>query len=67
MPLLGMVKELALGPGDRIVRDFLNISIVCQVVSSNIALFCVCITIIIYEGNGSIIRIGQWFDLDIVC
>ena len=46
LPLLRLIKEPFLGPEDGIVRDFLNVDMVCQVLSSDIASFCVYMTII---------------------
>ncbi len=53
------------------MRGFLNVGMVCRVVSSEIALFRVCTTIVeefgkIYESNGSAIGTGNLFDSDIV-
>lgn len=53
------------------MRDSINVSIIFQVVSLKITLFYICMIIVnefkkLYKGNGRVIRIGHWFDLDIV-
>ncbi len=53
------------------MRGFLNVSIVCQVVSLEIALFYIYTIIVdkfgtIYGNNGSVIRAGNLFDSDII-
>ena len=53
------------------MRDFLNFGIICQIVSLDIALFCIYSIMInkfqkIYENNKSKIGISYEFNLDIV-
>ncbi len=53
------------------MRGFLNVGMVYRVVSSEIASFRVCTTIVdefekIYASNGSVIGAGNLFDSDII-
>ncbi len=53
------------------MRGFLNVGMVCQVISLERTLFYVCMTIVnefgrIYGSNGSVTGAGNLFDLDIV-
>ncbi len=53
------------------MRGFLNIGMLCQLISSEIASFRICTTIVdefekIYRSNGSVIGAGNLFDSDIV-
>lgn len=69
--LLWLREDLFLGPRDGIGKGFFNIGTVCRVISLEIALFCICTTIVnkfgnIYGSNGSVIRVSNLFDLDII-
>lgn len=71
LPLLLLVENLFRSPRDRIMRGFLNISMVYQVVFSEIALFYFYTTVVdefgkVYKSNRNIIRIHHLIDLDIV-
>lgn len=53
------------------MRDFLEVDMVCQVLSPEIALFGICTIIVdefgkLYEDNGSVIEMSHLTDLNIV-